>query len=99
MRWRGSAGFPVLGLSGSSAGLFTQDLYLRALASGNQGNAREPQDPKDRKAQGRSLPVRRHWPVAPWSGAAMIQEKADKDISSVGFFFLILSPEKMHGQE
>lgn len=30
----------------------------------------------------------------------MIQEKADKDISSVGFFFfLILSPEKMHGQE
>lgn len=31
----------------------------------------------------------------------MIQEKADKDISSVGFFFffLIPSPEKMHGQE
>jgi hypothetical protein len=30
----------------------------------------------------------------------MIQEMADKDISNVGFFFfLILSPEKMHGQE
>lgn len=57
------------------------------------------QDPKDRKAQGQSLLVSKRWPVAPWSYAAMIQERADKDISNVGFFFLILSPEKMHGQE
>lgn len=45
------------------------------------------QDPKDRKAQGQSLLVSERWPVAPWSYAAMIQERADKDISNVGFFF------------
>lgn len=48
---------------------------------------KEFQDPKDRKAQGQDLLVSQCWPVAPWSYTAMIQERADKDISNVGFFF------------
>lgn len=71
----------------------------RGIGGSKRKSDKEFQDPKDRKAQGQSLLVSQHWPVAPWSYAAMIQERADKDISNVGFFFLILSPEKMHGQE
>lgn len=50
------------------------------------------QDPKDRKAWGQKLLVSKHWPVAPWSCAAVIQERADKGNSDVRVFFF-LNPE------
>lgn len=61
-----------------------------AAFKGQEDPDPELQDPEDRKPRRWSLLARRHWAMAPWSCTAMIQEKADKDISSVGFF---LNPE------
>lgn len=60
---------------------------------GTEKSEKEFQDPQDRKARGQRLLVSKHWPVAPWNCAAMIQEKADKDISNVGLVFFFFNPE------
>lgn len=89
-------------LAGYFSGNLSLGFRVRGVGVGAQRKSdKQFQDPKDRKAWGQRLPVSKHWPMAPWRCAAVIQERADKGISDVRvfFFFLILSPEKMHGQE